>query len=53
MFKFSWSFFRNPNRKFKKIDKLIEMIKSFNAGAIDKPLTKHIDKVYEEWKLSK
>lgn len=32
-----------------QVKKLLEKIKQFNAGAIDPYLTKHVDKVFEEW----
>jgi hypothetical protein len=32
-----------------QVKDLIERIKVFNAGAIDSYLTKHVDKVFEEW----
>ena len=32
-----------------QIATLLEDIKSFNCGAIDGYLTKHVDKVYKEW----
>jgi hypothetical protein len=32
-----------------QVKDLLERIKAFNAGAIDAYLTKHVDKVFEEW----
>lgn len=33
----------------KQIQTLLEKVKSFNCGAIDAYLTKHVDKVFKEW----
>lgn len=32
-----------------QVRELLEAVKKFNAGAIDPYLTKHVDKVFEEW----
>lgn len=29
---------------------LLNRIKSFNAGAVDKPLSRHIEKEFDKWK---
>jgi len=34
-----------------EIEHLLEKIKRFNAGAIDKYLSEHVDKVYHMWLL--
>lgn len=38
-------------KKYTKDDvlKLMESIKTFNCGAIDAYLSKHVDKAYKEW----
>lgn len=32
-----------------EIEKLLEDVKKFNAGAVDEPLSRHVDKVFAEW----
>lgn len=32
-----------------QVKELLELIKKFNAGAIDEYLTNHVDKAFEEW----
>ena len=32
-----------------QVKDLLERVKVFNAGAIDAYLTKHVEKVFEEW----
>lgn len=46
---FEWLF--GKSYKEEDIKRLLEMIKTFNAGAVDDPLSKHIDEVYKEWKI--
>ncbi len=46
---FSWLFSEEITYTKKEIDALIEEIKVFNAGAIDKYLSEHVDKVYHNW----
>lgn len=45
---FGWLFKKTYNEK--QIDELLDMIEAFNAGAVDHPLSRHIARVYEEWK---
>ncbi len=50
-----WLFPKNEEHPAKKysdedVEKLIEDIKVFNAGAIDEYLSKHVDDVYNKWK---
>lgn len=45
---FNWLFKKMYSES--EVDKLVEEIKKFNAGAIDDPLSRYIDKVYKEWK---
>ena len=33
-----------------EVMKLMDGIKNFNAGAIDKHLSKHVDKTFSQWK---
>lgn len=46
-----WDMFRSKGRKFtvEEVKDLIERIKEFNAGAVDKQLSKHADRVLEQW----
>ena len=46
---FNWLF--GKTYKEAEIEKLLDMIEAFNAGAVDDPLSAHIAKVYEEWKI--
>ena len=50
---FDW--FTGNNKKFtiNDVDELVELVKVFNAGAVDEYLSKHVDKVYHEWMKSK
>lgn len=41
---------KEPSYKAKDIEVLLDKIKEFNAGVIDAHLTKHVDRVFEEWK---
>lgn len=48
---FNW-FFKSKEKTYTEgqLLSLLEMIKNFNAGAIDKPLSRHVDKAFKEWK---
>jgi hypothetical protein len=45
---FNWLFGKKYTEK--QVNELLDMIEAFNAGAVDDPLSRHIAKVYEEWK---
>tara|TARA_Y100000034_G_scaffold38278_1_gene47010 strand:+ start:28161 stop:28310 length:150 start_codon:yes stop_codon:yes gene_type:complete len=45
---FDWLF--KTKYTSEEVEKLIQMIKAFNAGAVDAALSKHIDEAYKEWK---
>ena len=46
-----WGWWESKDRTFTvtEIKCLMERIKEFNAGCIDKQLTAHVDKVFAEW----
>ena len=46
-----WGLWKKKQKTFtsEQIKELLEQVKVFNAGAIDPYLTKHVDKVFEEW----
>jgi hypothetical protein len=46
---FNWLFGKSYNEK--QIEELLDMIEAFNAGAVDNPLSRHIAKAFEEWKI--
>lgn len=46
---FDWFWKKEIKFTVADIEELVEKIKVFNAGAIDPYLTKHADKVFEEW----
>jgi hypothetical protein len=54
MFGLPWWPVEEKEKKYtvKEIEKLLEKVKEFNAGCIDDFLSKHVDKVFEEWKKS-
>jgi hypothetical protein len=47
-----WS---KKDREFtlEEVAELLEQVKVFNAGAIDKYLTRHVDKVFDKWLADK
>ncbi len=45
----NWFFKKEITFTPAEVEELVEKIKVFNAGAIDVYLTKHADKVFEEW----
>ena len=48
---FSWLF---GNRiRVADVIELLEKVRAFNAGAVDAPLDRHIDKVFAEWLKNK
>lgn len=52
MFKWLFGFEDDiPKVELDAVVDLIKRIKAFNAGAVDVPLTNHIDKVYKAWLL--
>jgi hypothetical protein len=50
---FDWFFKKEITFTIEEVKDLVDQIKVFNAGAIDPYLTKHADKVVEEWLLKK
>jgi hypothetical protein len=46
-----WGLWKKKQKTFtsEQVKELLEHVKVFNAGAIDPYLTKHVDKVFEEW----
>lgn len=46
-----WGLWKKKKKTFtsEEVKELLEKVKVFNAGAIDPYLTKHVDKVFEEW----
>jgi hypothetical protein len=46
-----WGWWRKKDITFTKedVEELLERVKLFNAGAIDEYLTRHVDKVFQEW----
>lgn len=46
---FDWWFEQEKTFTSDEVKCLLERIKEFNAGAIDPYLTKHVDKVFNEW----
>jgi len=54
-------FFNNLFNTFKgeklytknEVLKLMNLIKTFDAGAVDEPLSRHIDKCYDNWSKEK
>jgi hypothetical protein len=46
---FDWFWKKEIKFTVEEVQELIEAVKVFNAGAIDPYLTKHTDKVFEEW----
>lgn len=46
-----WGWWKEKEKTFTadQVKDLLERVKIFNAGAIDPYLTKHVDKVFEEW----
>jgi hypothetical protein len=36
-----------------EVSELLELVKLFNAGAIDQYLTNHVDKVFDKWLVDK
>lgn len=50
-----WGMWSKKEKMFTSVQvkELLENIKLFNAGAIDPYLTKHVDKVFEEWAKDK
>ena len=46
---FDWFWKKEIKFTVADVEELVEKIKVFNAGAIDTYLTKHTDKVFEEW----
>jgi len=49
---FFWGDWRTDNPRtftIEQVEGLLERVKEFNAGVIDKYLTEHVDKVFKEW----
>lgn len=46
---FDWFVKKEKTFTAEAVKELVERIKVFNAGAIDEYLTKHVDKVLQEW----
>lgn len=46
-----WGSWKKKDKTFtsEQVRELLDGVKEFNAGAIDAYLTKHVDKVFEEW----
>lgn len=49
---FGWPWFGNKERKYteSEVKELLVEVKKFNCGAIDIYLTRHANRVFEEWK---
>jgi len=44
-----WGWWKKKSYSPEQVEKLVEKIKAFNAGAIDEYLTRHVDQVFAEW----
>lgn len=46
---FDWFWKREIKFSVEEVRDLLEKVKVFNAGCIDAYLSKHVDKIFEEW----